>query len=296
LIQIPELDTFFVHDRSVRESGHDTTYRWDLNGNRCADFVTVDLNALLYKIEIDIGTMIQKIFFDRLVRDDGTVEMSSQWFERAEKRKERMLRYLWNEDAHLFFDYDFVQNTQSAYVSATALYPLWACDPQNPATKIVTESQAKKLVCSVLGQLEMAGGVVASAKASRGKLSEDRPQRQWDYPYGWAPHQMLIWQGLVHYGMDATAHRLIYKWLYTILRNAADYNGMIPEKFDVVKRSHEVFAEYGNVGTEFDYITQEGFGWMNASYQVGLGLLPNAYKTSLEQLIPPEWIFESYRE
>ncbi len=296
LIQIPELDTFFVNDRSVRESGHDTTYRWDLNGNRCADFVTVDLNALLYKIEIDIGTTIREIFSDRFVRDDGTVEMSADWFERAEKRKKRILRYLWNEDSHLFFDYDFIHKKQHPYVSATALYPLWACDSQNPSTKILDSSQAEKLVSSALKSLEMAGGVAASAKASRGRLSEDRPQRQWDYPYGWAPHQMLIWQGLIQYGLDSTAYRLIYKWLYTILRNAVDYNGMIPEKFDVVKRSHEVFAEYGNVGTKFDYITKEGFGWMNASYQVGLDLFPNAYKIYLEQLIPPEWIFESSRE
>jgi alpha,alpha-trehalase len=49
-----------------------------------------------------------------------------------------------------------------------------------------------------------------------------------------------------------------------------NYNGTIPEKYDVVAKSHAVFAEYGNVGTKFSYITQEGFGWMNASYQVGL--------------------------
>ena len=48
-ITVSELTRFFVHDRCVRESGHDTTYRWDSGGDRCADFVTVDLNSLLYK-------------------------------------------------------------------------------------------------------------------------------------------------------------------------------------------------------------------------------------------------------
>ncbi len=71
-----------------------------------------------------------------------------------------------------------------------------------------------------------------------------------------------------------------------------DYNGTIPEKFDVVNRSHEVFAEYGNVGTKFAYITKEGFGWMNASYQVGLELLPQDLRAHLERLVPPEWLFE----
>ena len=102
---------------------------------------------------------------------------------------------------------------------------------------------------------------------------------------------MLIWQGLLNYGFTEDAQRLIYRWLYTITRNAVDYNGTIPEKFDVVKRSHQVFAEYGNVGTEFEYITREGFGWMNASYQVGLSLLDPALKLELAQLSPPERLF-----
>jgi alpha,alpha-trehalase len=102
---------------------------------------------------------------------------------------------------------------------------------------------------------------------------------------------MLIWQGLLNYGFTEDGQRLIYRWLYTITRNAVDYNGTIPEKFDVVKRSHQVFAEYGNVGTEFEYITREGFGWMNASYQVGLSLLDPALKVELAQLSPPEGLF-----
>ena len=66
----------------------------------------------------------------------------------------------------------------------------------------------------------------------------------------------------------------------------------VPEKLDVVKRSHRVFAEYGNVGTEFEYIPMEGFGWMNASYQVGLAYLSPELAVRLNSLIPPEWLFE----
>jgi hypothetical protein len=80
-------------------------------------------------------------------------------------------------------------------------------------------------------------------------------------------------------------------WLYAITRNAADYNGTILEKFDVVERSHRVFAGYGNVGTKFAYITREGFGWMNASYQLGLTLLPPKLQQRLERIVPPAWVF-----
>lgn len=107
---------------------------------------------------------------------------------------------------------------------------------------------------------------------------------------------MLIWEGMRNYGFDDIAQRLAYRWLYTITRNAVDYNGTIPEKLDVVKRSHQVFAEYGNVGTKFSYITREGFGWMNASYQVGLGILPKDLLDSLDRLIPPEWVFPGGRK
>ena len=103
---------------------------------------------------------------------------------------------------------------------------------------------------------------------------------------------MIAWQGLINYGYERDAYRLIYKWLYTITKNAANYNGTVPEKFDVVNRSHKVYAEYGNVGTEFEYITKEGFGWMNASYQVGLSLLPENLIGKLSDLVPPEEIFK----
>jgi alpha,alpha-trehalase len=157
---------------------------------------------------------------------------------------------------------------------------------------LASREQAELLVKKALPLLEMLGGVVASTEQSRGPVSSDRPLRQWDYPYGWAPHQMLVWQGFMNYGYDSIAHRLIYKWLYTIARNAADYSGTVTEKYDVVSRSHQVFAEYGNVGTKFAYITREGFGWTNASYQIGLAVLPADLLDKLNDLVPPERVFD----
>ena len=106
-------------------------------------------------------------------------------------------------------------------------------------------------------------------------------------PYGWLSHQMLAWQGFRNYGLDADADRLAYRWLYTIAKNAHDYNGTIPEKYNVVTGSHEVFAEYGNVGTRFSYIAPEGFGWMNASYQVGMRFLSARSLETLRRLDTP---------
>ncbi|KAG5221376.1 glycoside hydrolase family protein [Salix suchowensis] len=57
ILKEPDLDEYFLHDRAVRESGHDTTYRFE---KRCANLGTIDLQALLYKYEVDIGPPFAK--------------------------------------------------------------------------------------------------------------------------------------------------------------------------------------------------------------------------------------------
>ena len=276
----PELDAYFVHDRTLRESGHDNSYRLE---GRAAHLCTVDLNSLLYRYETDIARALKEVFGDKLETSDGTVHTSAAWEERAERRRDLMSRLCWNEERGMFFDYDFVARKQTGFESVTTLYPLWA--------GLVRGDQAAMLVRRAVPLFEEAGGLVSTTEASRGPVSEHRPQRQWDYPFGWPPHQMLAWQGLINYGYESVAQHLAYRWLHMITKNAADYNGTIPEKYDVVHRTHDVFVEYGNVGTEFDYITREGFGWMNASYQLGLSLLPDDLRAALEAGTPPEELF-----
>lgn len=56
---------------------------------------------------------------------------------------------------------------------------------------------------------------------------------------------------------------------------------------------YKVYAEYGDVGTEFDYITPSGFGWMNASYQYGLSLLNKTLRENLNNLVNPNQLFKN---
>ncbi len=279
-VRIPELDKFFKDDRSMRESGHDASYRLL---NDCAELATVDLNSLLYKAESDLATAITTVFGGRLTLADGTVVTAKRWELAARKRKALMAKYLWNEKKGLFFDYNVVEGRQTDFVSATTLYPLWA--------GLVDRAQARRLVRTAIPLLAMPGGIVGSTEHSRGPITQDHPQTQWDYPFGWAPHQMLVWSGLRRYGYAGLARDLAYRWLYTVTVNACNYNGTIAEKYDVVIRSSQVFAEYGNVGTTFSYLTREGFGWTNASYVVGRTFLHDEDVARLNRLIPPEWIF-----
>jgi alpha,alpha-trehalase len=279
-IKDKELDMYFVHDRTMRESGHDTTWRLD---DRAADLNCVDVNSLLYKYERDFEFLIGTYFKDGFVAENGRTYTPEYWHDKAEKRKALMHQHLWNEKKNCYFDYNFKTGKQLDFMSATNFFPLWA--------GLCTQEEADKLVKVLMQELKAEGGFLASTKESTDKYATNDVQRQWDYPYGWAPHQMMLWKGLTRYGYENEAREMVYRWLWTITQNAVDYNGTIPEKYDVVNQTHKVYAEYGNVGTEFAYITKSGFGWMNASYQYGLSLLPQEYIQKLDNLEKPDDVF-----
>lgn len=264
------LDEYFLHDRAVRESGHDTTYRLD---GRCANLLTVDLNSSLYKYEIDIARLLEEL------NEPG----SEEWRERAANRKAQIDRWLWNDVSGQYYDYDHAKREQVIYDSATAFWPMWA--------GAASPEQAQSLITNLLPKLEMPGGLVSGTESSRGSLSLDRPSRQWDFPFGWAPHQIMLWRGLTNYGHLSDARRLAYRWLYTIIRAYVNYHGVVPEKFNVVTGSHRVNVEYGNVGTEFKMLAREGFAWMNSSFMVGLRVLERRELRALGALIEPEMLF-----
>ncbi|OXV09580.1 hypothetical protein Egran_02658 [Elaphomyces granulatus] len=269
-IKEPALDEFFLHDKAVRESGHDTSYRFE---EGAANLATVDLNCLLYKYETDIAWAIKNVFNDRLVICDpwctpgvteGHVETSSHWNLEAQRRQARANTYLWNADQNMFFDYNTATNKQSTYEYVTTFYALWC--------GLATPAQAELLVSKSLPKFECVGGLTTSTESSRGPIGPGRVWRQWDYPFGWAPHQMLAWDGLKKYGYDQDMERLVYRWLHILVRVAVDYNGAIVEKYDVtqLKNPCKVDAEYGNQGLDFKGANVEGFGWSNASFSYGL--------------------------
>lgn len=214
---------------------------------------------------------------------DGSIETSASWTERARERAARMNALMWNEQAGTFFDYNFEAGQQTGYDSVTAFWPLWA--------GICTAAQVDALLDRTLPRFEAAGGLVSGTRASRGPTSITRPSRQWDYPLGWPPHQLLAWPAISAH-RPLVARRLAYRWLYMLTRAFVDYNGVVPEKFDVVHLRHRLDElEYGNQGTGFQRVPTEGFGWMNASYLVGLEYLEQRERRALGALIPPETVF-----
>lgn len=252
----PKLDEYFRHDRAVRESGHDTSYRLE---GKAADLATVDLNSCLYKIEVDIARVIRNFFGDKLMvppewRANGVAafETSAIWDRRAKKRRQQMEKLMWDEEKGMFFDYFVTEGKHTEYESATTFWAMWA--------GAATPRQAQIMVNKALPLFEVHGGLVSGTASSRRKIGMNRPNRQWDYPFGWAPQQILAWTGFLRYGFEEEAQRLAYRWIYMCTKAFSDFNGVVVEKYNVTEqiKPHKVTAEYGNQGSDFKGAPTEG--------------------------------------
>ena len=159
--------------------------------------------------------------------------------------KHSMDTYLWSETDGIYYDYNTKTQSPHKFPSVTTLWPLWS--------QAASPAQARRLVAN-LSLFEQDGGLAATnpAKASR---------KQWDYPCGWAPHQILAWRGLAQYGFAQHSARLATKWL-NMVTSVYKSTGKLLEKYNVcdIPNAHLVSAEYGNQGNE-----NEGFGWTNSS-------------------------------
>lgn len=93
-----------------------------------------------------------------------------------------------------------------------------------------------------------------------------------------------MWEGLANFGFEQEMHQAAYAWVRTIVRATVEYNGLIPEKFNVEHSSHKTDVEYGNVGAVFDYVPAGGFGWTNASLILGIAKLTDEQRDELNAL------------
>ena len=228
--------------------------------NAAADLATIDLNCLLYKYETDIAWAIRHSFnvhFDTPTEDVGlanghtSMRSSSYWLEKAARRKEMVHKYLWNADAGTFRDYNTSSGEQTIIDSVTCFWALWS--------GIATAEQAKAMVHQALPKFECLGGLASSASDISNHRPPNHPRGQWDYPFGWAPHQIMAWEGLQQYGYHDEARRLAYRWLYHITRTAVDHNGLVMERYDVLNRYETASdAEYGAQGQDFRGVPKEG--------------------------------------
>ena len=244
---------YYKGDRSMRESGFDVSFRFGPYGAATHHYAPVCLNSLLYKTERDLEEM------SRLLGKPADAE---HWKKQAQARRLAIQKYLWDERQGLFFDYDFENNQRSTYRYATAFYPLWA--------GLATAEQARAVVKN-LSLFEKAGGIAMSTQGT---------QAQWDYPFGWAPIQLLAVEGMRRYGDNAEADRVSTEFLSTVLDNFTR-DGTIREKYNVVTRSSETNVKAGYAANVI------GFGWTNAAFVELLHALPQQKIARLSNATPP---------
>ena len=238
---------YYKGDRSMRESGFDVSFRFGAFGSATHHYAPVCLNSLLFKTEKDL---------EQISRWLGRTSEAENWAKRAEDRKARITRYLWNQEKGTFFDLNFTTGKMSSYIYASMFYPLWA--------GLATPQQAQGVAANLKG-FEQPGGL---------PMSTTDTGAQWDLPYGWGNIEMVSIAGLRRYGFNAEADRLSYEFLSTVAQNFRR-DGNIREKYNVVTRSSEAHVE---LGYEMNVV---GFGWTNAAFIELLHALP---KEEVEKL------------
>jgi alpha,alpha-trehalase len=240
---------YYKGDRSMRESGFDVSFRFGPFGAATHHYAPVCLNSLLYKTEKDL---------EQISRWHGHAADAEKWSKRAQKRKDRITRYLWDAKSGFFLDLNLQTGQKSPYRYVTTLYPLWA--------GLATPEQAQAVAKNV-SAFERPGGLAMSAEDTGA---------QWDLPYGWGNIQMLAVSGLRRYGFETDADRISYEFLSMVTENFRR-EGNIREKYNVVTRSSEARVE---LGYQMNVI---GFGWTNAAFLELLKGLPEATKERLEK-------------
>lgn len=230
-------DINMLHDLAEAESGWDMTTRFN---RKALQYLPVDLNALLYKYEIDFAK------YYRLLKDEET---AGQWMAAAEHRKKVMNELMWSNLKGLYYDYNYVKEKRGTVSSLATFYPLWA--------GMVTNKQAEQLV-KALKRFENRGGLATTDTQALNQFVPGTMPTQWAYPNGWAPLQYITIKGLERYGYHDDARRLAMKWLKNNLDWFNDHRVFL-EKYNVVNPDRPPIKGV--------YPSQTGFGWTNAIFE-----------------------------
>jgi alpha,alpha-trehalase len=223
---------YYEGDRAMRESGFDTSFRFEAFSGATHHYAPVCLNSLLFRYERDMAHFAHVL---------GKVAEAHAWELKAKRRLINIQHYLWSAKDGVFEDYDFVHARSSKYAYVTSLYPLWA--------GVATREQAAQMEAK-LAVFERAGGLM---------MSTTKSGTQWDAPYGWAPTNWLAVEGLASYQFKDDAKRIAKEFMATVDAGLAK-DGRIREKYNVETVGQDVQVAAG-------YKTNAiGFGWTNGVY------------------------------
>jgi alpha,alpha-trehalase len=190
----------YVHLRAAAESGWDFSSRWmdnetDLSTIKTAHILPVDLNCLLYHLELTLNKQNE-----------------------AEYRRKAIHKYMWSNELQFFTDYNFIEKKLTNRLTLAGLYPLWL--------NVSTDDQSKNVARQIESLFLRDGGVVTT-------ISKQSTQ-QWDNPNGWAPLQYITYRALLQTsGYESVARMIRQRWMNLNERVFQNTSKMM-EKYDVV--------------------------------------------------------------
>lgn len=219
--------------RAAAESGWDFSGRWfkdhaKMTTIHTTEIIPVDLNALLYHHE--------KVLAEAYLQA-GNKPLQQKYEELAEKRKQALQRYMWDERDGFFHDYDFISKRPTHNKTLAAMFPLFF----NMADQQQAESVAKIIEKKFLKP----GGVTTTLNDTH---------QQWDAPNGWAPLHWITIKGLQNYQQDKLAATIEERWIALNL-GVYQRTGKMVEKYNV----YDLELDAGGG----EYPVQDGFGWTN---------------------------------
>jgi len=221
--------------RAAAASGWDFSSRWfdedgDLCSTRTTTFVPIDLNCFLHALESQVAYLSERCGDDAVARE---------FRQRARDRAAAIDRWLWDDAAGAFCDYDLLRGRVRAPCAATSV-PLYV--------GLASQAQAHRTGQFLCERLLDHGGIATT---------RTRSGEQWDQPNGWAPLQWLAIQGLARYGQKSLSCEIRRRWLETV--------GTLYERESKLVEKYVVHAtpEGARGGHGGEYPLQDGFGWTN---------------------------------
>jgi alpha,alpha-trehalase len=229
--------TVYRHLRAGAASGWDYSSRWladqqNLSTIHTTDIIPVDLNALLYDMELTLAAAYER---------SGEQERADRLLARAAQRLAAVQQYCWDEGTGFFRDYDFVARGFTPVLSLAGVYPL--------SFRMARPEQAARVASLLEKDFLQPGGLLSTP---------NHTGQQWDAPNGWAPLQWLAYQGLKNYGIDDLANLIRDRWIANCIR-VYENTGKLVEKYNV----EDLTLEAGGG----EYPVQDGFGWTNGVLQ-----------------------------
>ncbi len=224
---------FFRNIRAAGESGWDFGSRWFDASNKYGSIQTtaiipVDLNCLLYRLELTIAQSYQL---------QGNSDLFNVYLTKAMARKSAILKYCWSEKDGWFMDYNWKQKHFTPQQTIAGVFPL--------EFNIPNADMAKKMANTIKTKFLKPRGLATSFVHTG---------QQWDSPNGWAPMQYMAITGLQNYHQDVLAKDIAMRWIKTNI-TVFNITGKLTEKYNV--NDNDVKTSGG------EYPSQDGYGWTN---------------------------------